>query len=394
MNLFKKDELKLLFPFYLCEVIMTLFSLTEVFYAFYFLNIGFSLIQISLFLTASNISKLIFEVPTGVIADVFGRKRSVQIAYFLLFVLNLAVFFTNNFYLIILLFFLIGFSLTLISGAKEGLILSNLKYYRKTDLEKEFYIKFSSLMNLGAIGAGIIGAILVKLFGLKIIWIISSLSFLLPFIIMFFVKEYTSNKKINSTGNILTHAKVSFKYIIKNQNLKLLFICVFLFGIWEAFGLSHLIWQSYLKEMVPTDAIYGIIFAISCSIGVIAPFLSRVRNKIIKENKFISLLIALISIVIFFALFAKNYIVGGLVFILVYLFIDIFTPIERHFFQKHIPIKIKSTILSAKSLILSLAYLIATPLAAFIAQNIGLKYVIGLSGLILIPVIIIYYKLK
>jgi len=62
--------------------------------------------------------------------------------------------------------------------------------------------------------------------------------------------------------------------------------------------------------------------------------------------------------------------------------------------QKQIPSKIRATTTSIESMIISLAYIIVFPLVGFIADTIGLRLTISLSGIILIPAIILYWRLN
>jgi len=73
---FAKDELKLLWPFYFSKFVFTIFYVMIPFEVLYFLGIGFNLFQVGLITSAALLSTFIFEIPTGAVADLYGRKVS------------------------------------------------------------------------------------------------------------------------------------------------------------------------------------------------------------------------------------------------------------------------------------------------------------------------------
>jgi len=70
---------------------------------------------------------LLFEVPTGAIADIYGRKFSVLLGYAIEGIGYLSLFFIQDFYAVLLAFAIIGFGTTFSSGAKEAWITDLIK---------------------------------------------------------------------------------------------------------------------------------------------------------------------------------------------------------------------------------------------------------------------------
>ena len=106
MAFFKKDELKLLWPFYLDSIVSTMLWLFPIFYVIYMKNIGLSLGQIGLLASSYALASLIFELPTGAIADIYGRKFSTILGMFLCGIVMTSTMFFNSFYIFLILFFL------------------------------------------------------------------------------------------------------------------------------------------------------------------------------------------------------------------------------------------------------------------------------------------------
>ena len=121
-RLFKKSELRVLWPFYLEPFVVGFLSIFPAFMVLYFRELGFSFFQLSLLLAAIPFFSLIFEIPTGAIADLYGRKFSVVLGVFLQAVGFLLLFFFTNYYSLILIMAFLGIASTLVSGAEEAWI--------------------------------------------------------------------------------------------------------------------------------------------------------------------------------------------------------------------------------------------------------------------------------
>ena len=135
------------------------------FYVIYFMDLGFSLFQISLLMAMMPLFMLLFEIPTGAIADIYGRKFSVILSYIIQGFAYILIFFLDNFYALLFAFALIGFGSTFISGAKEAWVTDLINKDRKTFLHN-YFVKRDSLCSAGLVVSGILGAFLVKSSGI------------------------------------------------------------------------------------------------------------------------------------------------------------------------------------------------------------------------------------
>ena len=73
----------------------------------------------------------LLEVPTGVIADKFGRKTSIALGLLIKTIATTCYSIIPNFYLFMLAEFLFALGVTLISGADQALIYDSLKKVKK-----------------------------------------------------------------------------------------------------------------------------------------------------------------------------------------------------------------------------------------------------------------------
>ena len=101
---------------------------------------GFSMLEIGMLESIFHIVSSSFEIPSGVVADVFGRKKTMVLASLVSFVSGLFMILSNNFWSVA---FAIGFSAlsyNLESGTREALAYDSLKFVD----QEEKYNKFAS----------------------------------------------------------------------------------------------------------------------------------------------------------------------------------------------------------------------------------------------------------
>lgn len=178
MKIVEKYELKLMWPFYLKTFFCEVLFLYPLFGIFYFLYLGFSLTQIGILYAMYSLAVIIFEIPTGAIADIYGRKFSVVLGFLLSGITLMSVGFVNNFYLICILFFLWGFFFTLTSGSFDAWFVDLLKENKQGKKVHDLNAISLSIASAGIIISGILGSTLVKYFGLGIIWPFTGMAFL------------------------------------------------------------------------------------------------------------------------------------------------------------------------------------------------------------------------
>ena len=88
---------------------------------------GFSLAQIGFAETVFHIVSIIFEIPSGVIADVFGRKKTLVISCIMRIIGDIIMVFSNNFFLVCLSIAFHALNYNFSSGSGDALAYDSLK---------------------------------------------------------------------------------------------------------------------------------------------------------------------------------------------------------------------------------------------------------------------------
>ncbi|MBS3144348.1 MFS transporter [Candidatus Woesearchaeota archaeon] len=392
-KIFAKDEFKILGLFYIERFISHLVYFAPAFWVIFF-NETISLAQIGILFSALAIATFIFEVPTGAFADLFGRKVSTLFSYLMMGIIFPFFIVIHNFYLLLILFIAWGIAGTFYSGAREAWTIDNLKYYKRDDLIKSYYLKEYSIQSIALFFSGLLGSFVVVKLGLNAIWIFASLSWIISLVILLPMEEHklTKEKKI-SFKQLYRQSKEAIRYSVKHAALVFILLATFFIMFRDSFG-GHLVWQPLLQGLGIPQYTFGFLFSASMILGSIAPLIAKPLLKICKHEKNYLIILLVVGMLLNFGvLFVKSSLAGILFMLAILFLIDLSLPVGDAFTQKFIPSKTRATILSFKSMIISLAYAISYPIAGFVADTFGTQSTIVFGGLFLVPAIYFYWKI-
>ncbi len=128
----------------------------DIFIFLFFLEQGISFLQIGTLISIREITILIFEIPTGFVADSLGRRGS-MIFSFLAYILSFVIFFFfPNFllYIVAMIFFALGDAFR--TGTHKAMILHYLKLNDILHLKVEYYGYTRSWSQMGSALAALI----------------------------------------------------------------------------------------------------------------------------------------------------------------------------------------------------------------------------------------------
>jgi len=396
-NFFKKDELKLLWPFYGNHFIAGIFILYPAFYIIHLINLDFSLTQIGIIISTIALAMLIFEVPTGAIADIFGRKFSTLLGNIVMIVILVGMFFAKDFYSYLILFFFFGISLTLLTGAQIAWTVDLLKFKRKNKLIDEYFIKRQSFINASLFLSGIVGALIVKYFGLPIIFLITAFGIFLGLIFFLFGQEHFVREKMKIKDhftNLFSTTKEAIIYSSKHKVISYLMIITFISTIAITFT-SQLTWQPFFLEKGFQEHWFGYLFSGAMVLGIFVPYITKPLLKLSKKYKYYLLGVALFMALLLFSVKLFSSLIALIAIFMFYITgYDFKQPVWNSFFQKHTKSKIRATVTSLYSMIGAFVAIIFAPIAGMLADKFGPGNVIFIAGFIMLPTIYFYAKIK
>ncbi len=408
--LFKKGELSLLWRFYLSQFLGFSFAIVPLIIFIYFFQKGFSL-GFGIFLVAiSNVSGVIFEIPTGVFADRFGRKKSTLIYYFLSALIFLTIPFLNSQLFLLLAFFMFGIAITFRSGAFRAWVVDNLREHKRKDLIQTFFTKSHMILAAGFTISGLIFSGMFFLFPenftfslfnkkfitLDIVWFVEGFVFLISGLILLSAKESFSIQKLKTIKKEFKESvklsKKGFIYSFKHPVIFAIIMSALLSTIF-----TNIKWAAsqpfMLNNSIPI-AYFGYIGSILAIFGVFLPLISEKIVKKVKKN----LYLASLTIITFIASMSILSIKGPILAFL-YLFIVraddyLSTPVEEAYFHEHTPSKQRATMDSILNLFYSFGGLIALGIGGYLLNVISPALFIFFGAFLLIPIVIVYLRIK
>ena len=98
----------------------------EPFLILFFRDAGFTFLQIGLLYSIRDLANNILEIPTGVYADSFGRRKAMVLAFSAYILSFFVFFFFSDFYMFALAMILFAFGEAFRSGTHKALILEYL----------------------------------------------------------------------------------------------------------------------------------------------------------------------------------------------------------------------------------------------------------------------------
>lgn len=216
---------------------------------------GLSLSQILIIQSAYSIAIVLFEFPSGLLADNYSRKNLYSLSKLFLIIMFLIVLFSNQFYLIFAAWFCYGIAAALDSGTLDAYIINQLKLaHREAELRK-FLALSNRLEIVGLLLGSSLGGILYHFIGINIYVLGTVFLVASTLISFFFFKETTKSDSLQDSHVMVLKKQItdSFNELRKQPRLSLILIFDFLtqiffqthFQLWQSFFLSKGIDSQY-----------------------------------------------------------------------------------------------------------------------------------------------------
>jgi len=219
-------------------------------------SLGFSMQQILITETFFAISTIIFEIPSGYFADVYGRKVSIAVGSIILTVAIAFYAFSSAYFLFIIGAILWGIGGSFYSGADAALLYESLlqlgreKEYKRISGDIMFYSRIAGI--IGSITSGFLAAIFLRLPA-----IVNIVPIFLCFLLSLTLIETKHDREEHETwGHLITIVKES---VLHNKVLGYFIMFSSIIGF---FSLEFWLKQKYWEFIGIPIYYFGIIFAV------------------------------------------------------------------------------------------------------------------------------------
>ncbi|MGB4439535.1 MAG: MFS transporter [Sedimentibacter sp.] len=363
---------------------------------------GASLSNLSIILGLYALTVVLLELPTGIMADIFGRKKTFCMSLIISAISFLVILFGRGFQILCIGMMLYGFNRALASGSFDALFID---YYIDTFGKEKLHnitTRLSVLEALGLSAGAISGGFFPKIaanipfigiYDLNVIIriILTLIVAVLSFIYISETKTIEKHERIT----IKQHVKNSSSFVMQNTTVLCIFISVFSTG----FFLSSLetYWQPHFITLLPNKSMTGLLGLMAFLYLAAAMIGSISSNNIIKKFKFntkkmyliFRLLLALS--LIFTALQTKIPSFISL-YASIYLFFGMSNVPEGAILNGEIPNEIRASVLSVNSLILQVGGLSGSLLYSIIINYISIPHIWMIAACVVLVTVAITFK--
>ncbi|GFZ33754.1 MFS transporter [Clostridium zeae] len=350
-------------------ILLNNFSFTNGIWMIYLASKGLTLTELGLIEGIFHITSFFMEIPTGAIADIWGRKVSRICGRMVSLLSSVIMLFSNNFLGFTIAFIISAISYNLESGAGDALVYDSLK---EIDEDKK-YMKISGLneliMQVASTGGLIIGGYLSK-YDYKYAYIAAIIIGLINFIHCFSFTEPKLEMKTEHKNLTILKEQVVESYNIIVSIKGLGFLLIFSQAIFMFNTSIFFYFQNYLLDNGISQDKIGIILALaSLGSALVGANGYRIERKI-GQVGIIAVVPILISVCIWGAALSKYYYIF---FIAVSSMESLIYVVVGDYINKLIPSEKRATILSMGSMIFSAYMILIFPLIGKIGDMYTLK---------------------
>jgi DHA3 family tetracycline resistance protein-like MFS transporter len=356
--------------------------------------------QLILIGTALEISIFIFEVPTGIVADLKSRKLSVIIGLFIISLGAVLEALTPLFFVIFIAQFIWGFGYTFISGAMDAWVSDEI---RKDELER-VVITGSQVYQLSSV-IGIVLAAVIGLNDIRIaLYVSGGLALFLAIFSIFFMLEKKQKQKHEENRffqKYYSQLKDGFRHIAKHKTLRIMFFIMLFYGLYSE-GIDRT-YEVYILDGLNFRELWNlspiwILALVNAAIAVLGYMMLFVVKKYLKKGHHIyiwamNLTMMMIVGIIIFAVFPNAYL-AMFGFIFFSLSREGTYPLLNTILLKNTPSSIKATVLSSFGQLDAIGQLLSGGLMVLISLGFAIKGLYLVTAALLIVPVLLFIKLK
>lgn len=162
----------------------------------------------------------VLEVPTGVIADFFGRKYSLALGALVMALACLIYGLVPNIGIFLLSEFLFAAAVALMSGADNALLYDALKDRGEEEKSKEVFARAHSLHLIGIAVAAPLGSLIAAALGLQWPMILSSIPIFLAALVAWSLPEPKAKAPVSERKRYLIIARDGIKFFLGHKKLR------------------------------------------------------------------------------------------------------------------------------------------------------------------------------
>ena len=389
----------------------------EPFFILFFLESGLTYLQIGIIYSIGEISRYLLEIPTGILADAMGRRKT-MIASFSFYIISFLFYYFGYSYfvfIVAMIFYSMGDAFR--TGTHKAMIFDYLKLNKWENQKVYYYGHTRSYSQLGSALSALLAGIFIFFTGVyRTVFLFAIVPYIMDLVLVSsYPKELDGSLIRFEKGKVIENFKRVFRdFFISLKNWDILK------GILNvsAFTGYYKSMKDYLQPVIQTLAVSipvlsmiddeqrtavlvgGIYFVIylltSFSARNSGQFTARFANLSRPMN--ITLVIGVVFGIISGFAFEQNFLILSVIcLVFIYLIENLRKPTGISYIAENSNPDILATTLSAESQTHTLIAALIAPLLGFLADTLSLGYAIMIiSGILLLvsPVVLLKNKVK
>lgn len=302
--------------------------------------------QFTIILSAFAISNFLLEIPTGVIADLIGKKKSLMIGRFMYIIEILIIAFFNGFWPFLIAKIISGIGVSFVSGANEAMLYDTLKKQGRINDHKKVSGLMFMLVNISMAFVFIIGAYMFSI-NPKLPAYASIPPMIIGFILTCLLKEPYRSRKSANFRNAWMHFKEGLSFVRHHKIIK--YLILFSMLSFAYLEINSSVSSLYFEKILIPIAYIGIIaFIASITAALVGRKVHSFEERIGDKKSTQLILALLVTGTFLMSLLMPIY---GVLFYFLFPFAKGFYFIlTNHYINVHIDTAHRATIISIQNM--------------------------------------------
>ena len=351
---------------------------------------GMSLLQIGLLESIFHTTGIIFEIPSGMLADRFSYKANLYISR-LTSILSSILMLTGqgNFWIYAIAMIVNALSYNFDSGTSSALLYDSAV---EADL-KDCYLKISSLMSGVSEAAISLGTVLAGLFVhgyLYVTYYIMIAVSILVLILIWLIKEPDMKRQTDEVVTIKKIILIVKKEIKSNPSL-FMWMMTFQF-VGTMMCMFYFYYQKQLPDLVEWQI--STVMLIGSVLNILAVSIASKIGEMWHSFRLFPIVVSLTGVAYVLSALGTSF-----MYILIYLTTNalyaMYQPIFYNDLQQYLPSSARATMLSVASMMFSLSMIIIFPIIGWLIDSFGFDQTfigLGLVLILLTPLLVIAFQ--
>ena len=378
----------------------------EPFLLLFFLSKGLTFLEIGTLYAIQEITINIFEIPTGVLADSMGRRRT-MISAFVFYIISFLIFYFSTSYLMFvaaILFYAYGDAFR--TGTHKAMIFEYLKIKGWHDQKVHYYGHTRSWSQMGsAVSAALAAMIVFITRDYQMVFLFSVIPYMVDLILMTtYPKMLDGQRRTLKAGNVAAHFRHTISDFLVSIRRKAILQAILTQAVYTGYYKAV---RDYVQPVIKTFALslpvflwlddkqrasimVGLVFTV---IYFLTSFTARRSGRFAERFQTLShplnitMLVGLVAGFVSGLLYHWGWLAGAVVFYMaIYLVENLRKPIGISIVAERLDKDILATALSAESQAETLFAALLAPIIGFVADQwgIGVALMVVSAGLVVL----------